>query len=238
MTAALIRQAASGDQVLVMLDRLQQVGAGRAAVWAHYRGGLPTDVWLGDTYRVHGQALNALGLPLISGAFGGPTHWGTDTAQARVDEAVGILGSAEFAAKTDKVVLLGISMGALLALNWARANPAKVACLALMYPVTDLAYMHDTAALGFTAEIEAAYGGAAGYQAALATHNPQANAAAYEGMPIKMWYSDADASVGDTPAAFAAAVDTVEPRVLPGAVHTDLSVIPTAEVQAFVSAHV
>jgi predicted alpha/beta hydrolase family esterase len=143
------------------------------------------------------QALVAMGAPVLYGDFVDGRTWGSDLGQTRLGQ-LWTLQKNNFGAKNDKVVLYGSSMGALVVLNWARANPASVAAIALVIPATDLRDLHDNAAsrgaaaAGAAAEIETAYGGAAAYAAAATAHNPAENAASYRGLPMKIWYSGDD----------------------------------------------
>jgi pimeloyl-ACP methyl ester carboxylesterase len=110
-------------------------------------------------------------------------------------------------AQTDKVLLLGQSQGSLNALAWAMRNPELVAGVACILPIPSLAAMHDSpGAPSYAASIEAAYGGLAGYTAAVGDHDPDQNRELLAGVPIKFWYSNNDPTSPPAPAlAFAAA---------------------------------
>jgi pimeloyl-ACP methyl ester carboxylesterase len=138
-------------------------------------------------------------LATLAGDLGGTNTWGNDTSRARVSDAKTYLQGSAHSAKAGGVLLLGISMGALTALLWAKANPTLVRATALLIPELDPTTVHDTNRGGFAAAIEAAYGGLAGWNAAKATHDPSIDAASYTGFPIAIWNSSND-SIG-TPAA-------------------------------------
>jgi pimeloyl-ACP methyl ester carboxylesterase len=123
------------------------------------------------------DVLNAVaeaGFPVLSCDLGaGGTSWGNDTAISRFTSAKNYL-QGTCGAKAGAVLVYGFSMGGLTALNWARQHPDKVAAAAFACPAVDLADIHDNNRGGYAAEIETAYGGAAGYAAAVAAHNPVA----------------------------------------------------------------
>lgn len=138
------------------------------------------------------------GHPVISPDLGGPATWGNDAAQAKIADARTYL-QGTLGAKSGGVLLWAGSMGTLAALNFARNNPSLVAGVACGLPAVSLSDLHDNAAArGVSAvNIEAAYGGNAGYVAGLAAHDPAANAAAYasQAAKIKLWYSSDDTTV-------------------------------------------
>lgn len=148
------------------------------------------------------------GPALINCDFSNGTTWGNDTGQSRLGSAWAYVKTA-FGAKTDKVVLYGISMGMLVCLNWARANPSSVAAIVGISGVVDLADMHDQNRGGYAAEIETAYTNLAGYTSAVAAHNPAVHATDFVGIPMKLWRSSDDTiaipSLTDTFAATAGA---------------------------------
>jgi alpha-beta hydrolase superfamily lysophospholipase len=110
-------------------------------------------------------------------------------------------------AKAGKVLVYGGSMGALTALVWAMNNPTLVLGVGGIIPVVNLADVHDNNRGGHAASIETAYGGAAGYAAAVAAHNPAANPGLLASMPIKLWTGGNDAVA--TPGAASAFVAAV-----------------------------
>jgi predicted esterase len=122
--------------------------------------------------------------------------FGNDTARTRVGQLKSFVqgASSPLVAASGKVHLLGASGGAAAAINYARANPTLVASMYLVVPLVDLADVHDNDRGGYAAEIETAYGGGAGYTAAVASHNPSAsgNQAALSGVPMKIAYSTND----------------------------------------------
>lgn len=129
-------------------------------------------------------------IPAIATDLGAST-WGNDTVIASYGSTVTFLNSRT-GARTDRVMLLGMSMGALTVLNWAVANISKVAAIGLLLPCVDLADIHDNNRGGFQAAVEGAYGGLSGYTAAEPTHNPANFTATLSSVPIRIWYSTDD----------------------------------------------
>lgn len=231
--------SAPTDVHVAITDRLYQPRGKNPVVWCHSSGGTADEpVTPSNNCRPMLTELAQLQVPILSYDAGGTSHWGNDAAQARTDDAIAYLRTKYGAGSgnTGKVVLVGVSMGSLLALNWAKNNPSQVAALVLFYPVTDLAAMHDAtggAAGGAAAAIEAAYGGAGGYASALPTHSPiLVDPSVYRAMPIVFQYSTADATVG-TPNQEAFLSRFRGPNLYPvqlGAVnHADMTKIRTAD---------
>jgi pimeloyl-ACP methyl ester carboxylesterase len=232
---------------LALPRRYKADGSKRLVVWCHSAGGLATEPFIAANLALPTIAavVETLGLPLISfdGAIpsgGLAQHWGNDTSQARLTDAIAFM-QTQVNAKVDKIILLGVSMGGMLALNWARANPTKVAALGLMYPATSLQAIHDAtggAAAGATSSIEAAYGGSLGtFNTAVAAHDPSQNTGAIAGLsaPAKMWYSTADTTVGTAnQTAFATAVGAkLQLGSLGAAAHADMTQVPVVDLQRF-----
>lgn len=193
---------AAGETSVIALDRLWKSTNETPVIYCHHATGASTTIIdnLTETnasIRRMVEGLTSRGLPVISNDQSGPSNWSTDLALTRVTGALTRIGAIT-GARTDRVLLLGDSMGATVALNWARANPTLVRAIALVIPVVNLEHAHDETALA--AGIEAAYGGLAGYQAALPNKNPALFHSSYVNIPIKFWYSE------DDPAAVASEV--------------------------------
>lgn len=123
-------------------------------------------------------------------------HFGNQDSLDALDDEVAWL-AANYGTRTDKVALMGGSMGGWPALNWARYNLSKVAAIAVSIPGVSLQGTHDRNPLGLAPTIEAAYGGLAGYTAALETHDPGRHPELYTGIAdkVRLWYSSTDAVV-------------------------------------------
>jgi pimeloyl-ACP methyl ester carboxylesterase len=121
------------------------------------------------------RAICGWGHPVIAGNVGGASTWGNQTSLDAV-EALITWARTAYGTRTDRVAFAGESMGALTALNAAIANPDRVAAVWLRVPAMGLEWTHDNVA-SFTGAINAAYGGAAGYLAALDDYDPMRNVA-------------------------------------------------------------
>lgn len=141
-------------------------------VWCHgfTLDASPAAVAVQSPYKERLAAIAALGHPVLSADLGGGSTWGNDTALARIETLL-TWANSNYGTRVDKVVMAGESMGSLLAFNWAWRYPQRLAALWVRAPITALDALHDRNA-GFAGAIEGAYGGLAGYNAALATHDP------------------------------------------------------------------
>lgn len=226
-------QYAAGEGHVGVYPRLRPTIQRRGVIVTHGHGADHTSPVFGPYGVPPGvpAALADAGMPVLSIDAGGTQPWGNDTSIARVADGWSYIKS-QFGAKSDQVLIYGASMGALIALNWAKANPGLVAAMALHLPVTDLADIHDNNRIGYAVEIETAFGGAAGYAAAIAAHNPIANASAFSDIPIKMWYASNDTVVMPaTVDAFASATGAKKASL--GAVGHTTNTLDPGEVLAF-----
>lgn len=181
----------AGEGHIALLSRLHKPNTARGVIYCHSYGGDHAQAVDGIETEAVLSTLAVAGHPVLSCDMGGPSTWGNDTAQSRLSEARAFLIS-RYGVTDTSVHLVAVSMGALVALNWARANASLVASVSLCVPVVDLADVHDNDRSGLAAPIEAAYGGGAGYSAAVDAHNPAANVGGYAGMPIRAWTSETD----------------------------------------------
>jgi predicted alpha/beta hydrolase family esterase len=166
----------------------------RGVVHSHAAGGDALDLLSPDLAAIRGVAEALPDLLNIANDLTDPMHWGNPASQTKMGDSVSYLQGTG-GAKTGKVLMVAASMGALATLNYARANPTKVAALALIVPATHLDYIHDNNAT-YTAAIETAYGGAVAYEAAQAANDPGQHAAAYSGLfPMCMWRASNDTTV-------------------------------------------
>ena len=121
--------------------------------------------------------------------------WGNPTSVTRTGQAW-TYQKNNFGAKTDKVVLYGTSMGALVMFNWALANLSSVAGIVTVNGAVSLIDLHDNDRGGHKAEIETAHGTGvvASYvgNSTITARDPAQNAASFAGVPIKMFYSGND----------------------------------------------
>jgi pimeloyl-ACP methyl ester carboxylesterase len=94
-----------------------------------------------------GTALASVGFVCVA-IFDEGNGWGNDAAVADIDTArlyLGTLGCA-----TDKVLLVGASMGAVDALNYTRAHPDRVAAVIGLIPGSDVDDIRDNNRAGTT----------------------------------------------------------------------------------------
>lgn len=225
-----------GTETGVLGMNSRHTGGGKPIVACHGRTSLGTmffdPLWLQSTC----MALCEANYVVLSPDLSGSSPWGNDASQTKVGDAKTRLQASGVNAASGRIGLLGGSAGALTALNWARANPTLVACIALALPVVDLAYEHDNNVQGFATEIETAYGGASGYTSAVATHDPMQNTSSYAGVPMKMWLSPSD-TVAITARQQAFATATSCPTSPSGANDHSGAFLPTAEIVQFFQAH-
>lgn len=81
-------------------------------------------------------ALASSGIPTITSTFGGNT-WANNTMQATIPAHRAALQAAFPAMRTDKICVLGISMGGAAATRYTQLNPASVAAVVGIIPAYD-----------------------------------------------------------------------------------------------------
>jgi hypothetical protein len=186
-----VGQYAAGEGHALITTRAYRAGTGAPGVICCGGRGASYLAPTEPRYRRIPSALAEAGLPVLSCQLGDGRTWGNDVAIDRIGDAVSFL-TGPIGACPDGVILFAGSMGLLGALNWAARNRDRVLAVATTLPVVDLADVHDNDRGGFASEIEAAYGGRAGYEAAVAMHNPVRQLAALHGLPLRAWYSTDD----------------------------------------------
>lgn len=133
------------------------------------------------------------GIPFITTDAGGVNTFGNDTALTSVTNAFNHLVAQ--GCHPSRVMLAGVSMGNLVNMSWARANLSKVAAILGMIPAMNITAAHAENRGGYTASINAAYGGAYSEAVYGATHNPATFKAQLAGIPFKAFYSTNDTQV-------------------------------------------
>lgn len=160
-------------------------GAGVSGDWA-----------IDNTYRTALKGFCDAGYPCFAADFGGQTTWGSDAAITAMTSGFNWLTAAPpngIGAKAGKCLLYGGSMGALVALNWARQNVAKVLACAISIPVLDPVDIYTNDKGSYQSSIGTAYG--VTFPTALpnqATHCPVSFPADVTGFPIKGWAATDD----------------------------------------------
>jgi pimeloyl-ACP methyl ester carboxylesterase len=195
-----------GSAQAVMVQRLRPPAGDstkRGCLYFWGRGNTAAAISSAAYWNGTHRAVAELGVPVATGDYSSSTHWGNDAAITSVAAVRTNLNTVT--PKTDKVVIVAISLGALLALNWARQNLSLVAAIALITPAVDLMDVHDNTP-AYASEIEARYTDLAGLTAGLSTHSPVVYGAQLAGIPIRNWYSTDDTVCRpSTQTAFAAA---------------------------------
>jgi pimeloyl-ACP methyl ester carboxylesterase len=117
--------------------------------------------------------------------------WGNSTSVGNVGTTKTWMQSA-MGAQSGKVGLVGVSMGALTALNYAKANPSSVACVVCVLPAIDLNDFATNNTGGYGASANAAYGGTYSDGTYGSSSNPYYYAASFPSIPVHLYYSTAD----------------------------------------------
>lgn len=195
----------------------------QAALWCHGDGGDadPTSATMLSFFQGIAKDYTLMSADLYATAT-----FGNDASMDAVTDALDYL-VADWAA-VEPVVLIGASMGAATALNYAKRFPARVKAVACIIPATDIDYMHTNAAAPVPADIDASYPPTGWSQATHgADHNPITFAATLDAdLPIKLWYAPDDAFIPTSlPLAFQAARPQTELELLPAGGHTDASIL-------------
>lgn len=126
----------------------------------------------------------------------GAHTWGNDASVATLDAAITYAQSLpELQMAPGPVVLIGASMGHVLACNYALQHPTKVAGIIGLAGASDIDYHY---ANGYAVNIDAAYGGSWANNGKLpVSHNP-IDFADQLMMPHAYWYADDDTTVPPT----------------------------------------
>lgn len=137
-------------------------------------------------------AIASAGIPCIAGPFASDA-WGNDAAQTLMQAAIDDFPNRIPDLNTDKILLLGASMGGGAVARYSINNPSIVAGVVGIIPAFDLAYEWAN-----VPAVQASMGTAWGvtYPTALSSDADNvANAAAAVGIPLLAGYSTADTTV-------------------------------------------
>ncbi len=165
--------------------------------------------------------------------------WGNDTHIARVATTY-TNAQAKAGFDSSKVYLFATSGGAAPALNWARQNLAKVQAIALIIPAVDIIDIDVNNRVANVGLDPVTQGPRAGYGGLTPDtgHNPASNAAAFAGVPIKIWYGGADnVCLPSTQTAFQAAAGSSCQLVNMGAGVGHQDLVAPEDVLAFFKAN-
>ncbi|WP_162178488.1 alpha/beta fold hydrolase [Mycetocola saprophilus] len=135
----------------------------------------------------------AAGYSATSGENGGPQTWG-NLASLRGVDAHNALGQALPNVKTGKTALISGSMGGLISMNWAAANPDKVSCIVSVIPVCNVTDIVTNDREGYAQFANSAYTGGWSESAYGAGHNPftLSQAGKLAGIPMLFFYGLTD----------------------------------------------
>lgn len=196
----------------------------------------------GEEYMGIEQVLTALSnkllLPVVA-ATGADGFGNAISKTESIDDAL-TYARANLNASNAKAVLVGISMGTAVALDYAADHPDRVACVIAILPVIDQQAIRDANTVVGGQNLRNAIDTAHGvvYPAPLpAGVDVATRTAALQGFPIQLWYASGDA-VSVNVGTFAAAVNCEIHDV--GALgHTPAAIVAVdkAQVVSFVAAH-
>lgn len=124
--------------------------------------------------------------------LGGPLTWGNNLTSSAIS---GIKSMLETDWGTSgKIGLLGISMGGLAALNYAKSSPGSVAFVCGMVPALNLADLQTVSGGIYETEIDNAYGGNYEEGSEGPIYSPYVYRASYPASTVRtaFWYTEAD----------------------------------------------
>jgi hypothetical protein len=124
---------------------------------------------------------------------GGPATWGNLTARDRMTKMYNYIQTKSYV-KKGKVFLMFGSMGGIVSMNWAAANPTKVAGIMGVIPVINPDDIQQYNRWNYGPEIHAAYGGTYVESVQGSTSNPHTMSAMgkFEGIPMMFFYGLTD----------------------------------------------
>lgn len=165
-------------------------GTKRLVVFLHGVGQSALDAtWYAHRAMRLFKAINDADLPQLIIDGDDESGWGNDASVTRL-AAAWTWAKANLPVKTDKLCLVGSSMGATWGLNYAKANPTQVAGFAGIIPCLDLQYIVDNNPSSLAAGVTTAYGTI--NDAVYAAHSPVRFGSSVTAVPQKLWYSDTD----------------------------------------------
>jgi pimeloyl-ACP methyl ester carboxylesterase len=170
--------------------------------------------------------------------------FGNSTSATRVGQLRAYL-QGTLGAAAGPVDLRSGSGGFAAAVRYAKANPANVRTIIGMNPLVDLRDLHDNNRGGFAAEVETAFGGAAGYAADVASGNASepGTLGPLAAIPILLFYARDDpyipvATVTAFRAAVLAAGGSCEIESMGAVGHTaPVAAAPSKALVEFLAAH-
>lgn len=207
-----IGNATANEGDLLIVPRLYKAdGTKRLVIYCHGAGAnalAPLDAAnRSGEYKLVDDIVRKTGFPVISTDMGGLFTWGNSSARTGVANAKAYGQGSLWGAKSGQIILVGGSMGACVAFNYAKDNLANVIAMVGVIPVTDLEDIRVNNRGGYKTSIEAAYGLNGSTSVAAADNPAQNTATKYGTTPYVAWYAADDAIVtASTVTAFASAI--------------------------------
>jgi alpha-beta hydrolase superfamily lysophospholipase len=212
-----------------------------------FHGQLRTAADWNDTIAWPGSSLLArtlcsLGLVVIAAYWSGP-EWGNSAFRAEVEAARAL--AASMGAANDQFIVIGASMGSFESLSLAQHVPNEVACGVCTIPAVNLDYFRDNDVANARANINTAYGLAAGSTSATVPLPADANVfkdanAAQITAPFRFYGSSSDATAPWADAVtMAGKIGATAIDASPAGGHTDATIKAASlpEISQFVLAH-
>lgn len=188
----------SGHAVSVWIPRTYRGGYG---VILTHGAGAPfefTDLTAQAASVRLAAAIASAGIPCIAGPFqvAGVNSWGNDVAMAQMTDSRNELPNHVPGLNTDKILLLGVSMGGGAVARYSILNPTEVAGVVGIIPAFDYVYEWENIA-SIRASMGAAWGVTYPTPLPVGADNVS-NAAAAAGIPLLAGYGTADTTVPPT----------------------------------------
>lgn len=199
VTSLAVGRAFAGEQDAILRPRLASQAAARRGVIICHPAGYGGSAAVGSNAVVTGfpkivAAIVNAGYAAVSTDLGGTFTWANDTVATRMGQARTLLNT--LGCKTDKVLILGMSMGNMSALRYAADNPGAVAAIASVVPACDIDDMRDNDRGGVRAGINTAWGLSSTDTSATVAIPTRGRAlqrgADVVGLPWRGYYSNAD----------------------------------------------
>lgn len=225
--------AKSGRAEVGQFDAMFQprvVDTGTAPIVACHGANAQWHQWMSQGFpRMHQLLVEAAngGVPSVAAMVGGAATFGNPTSVAAVGTDLTAVAAAT-GSSAEKVHLVGASMGAAVACEYAIANPTNIATMTLLIPLVDIVGLYESNTGGFRAQIGTAWG--VTYPTPLpADADILAQAATLSGIPIRLYYAPDDPLIdpADVVAFTAAVGPSASATATQGGGHTDAGMLPT-----------
>lgn len=204
------RASCPADRALLIADDQWRPGARRrAVVVCHSAGQGAADQDRAEWWPVPVVLAGSGDYVCLACDLGDPTRpagpqsagfsWGSEAAVSALDDVVALVRDERVGADGGPVLLAATSMGALVALGWARRHPGEVAGILLGCPVLALEDLYRSPTAGLAESVAAAFGVDPGDELpGLDQHDPWRYAADLAGLPIRVYASADDPIASDT----------------------------------------